>query len=329
MTAVDVSVLMVSYNTRELTLAALRALTAETAATRLQTIVVDNSSRDGSAAALTTLADIELIRLDRNIGFAAANNLAAQRARGEYLLLLNPDTVVCDGAVDRLVAFARSRPQAGIWGGRTLFGDGRLNPASCWGRMSLWNLACRASWLTGLFPDSTIFNGEAYGGWPRDSEREVDIVSGCFLLIRRETWQRLGGFDPAFFMYGEDADLCLRARALGLRAMVTPTAKIVHYGGASEAVRADKLVRLMAAKASLIARHFPPATRGLGLMLHAAWPLSRWLALATVAQISGSARHRDAASVWADVWRRRADWRRGWTLPVSEPATAAAAAGAT
>ena len=202
-----------------------------------------------------------------NHGFAGANNLAARRARGEYLLLLNPDTLVLDGAVDRLLAFARANPRAGIWGGRTLYGDRSLNPASCWGRMTLWNLFCRASGLTGVFPRSELFNSEAYGGWDRGSERAVDIVTGCFLMIRRETWEALGGFDPAFFMYGEEADLCLRARALGAAPRVTPEAEIVHYGGAADTVRADKMVRLLSGKISLIDRHFPawqrPLARGL------------------------------------------------------------------
>jgi GT2 family glycosyltransferase len=310
---VDLSVIIVSFNTREMTLAALRSLYAETRATAYEVIVVDNNSSDGSAAAIgAEPGPHRLIASDANLGFAAGNNLAAEMARGDYLLLLNPDTVVRDGAVDRLLAFARERPEAGIWGGRTLFGDGRLNPSSCWGRMTAWRLLCRATGLTGLFPASEICNGEAYGGWDRSSSREVDIVSGCFFLIRRDLWQRLGGFDPRFFMYGEEADLCLRAKALGARPAVTPAATILHYGGASETVRADKLVRLMAAKAALIDRHFQPHARALGLALHAAWPLSRLVACTALGALTGKATARDTAGVWREVWRRRGEWRRGW-----------------
>ena len=224
-----------------------------------------------------------------NHGFAGANNLAARRARGEYLLLLNPDTLVLDGAVDRLLAFARANPEAGIWGGRTLYGDRSLNPASCWGRMTLWNLFCRASGLTGVFPRSELFNSEAYGGWDRGTEREVDIVTGCFLMIRRETWEALGGFDPAFFMYGEEADLCLRARALGAAPRVTPEAEIVHYGGAADTVRADKMVRLLSGKISLIDRHFPAWQRPLARGLFQAWPLSRMIATRALGAVTGRA----------------------------------------
>lgn len=318
---VDVSVIIVSFNTREMTLAALRSLYAETRRTGFEVIVVDNSSSDGSAAAIRAEpGPHRLIASDVNLGFAAGNNLAAETARGDYLLLLNPDTLVREGAVDALLAFARERPEAGIWGGRTLFADGRLNPSSCWGRMTSWRLFCRAAGLTALFPATGVCNGEAYGGWDRDSARQVDIVSGCFFLIRRDLWLRLGGFDPRFFMYGEEADLCLRAHALGARPAVTPEATIVHYGGASETVRADKLVRLMAAKAALVDRHFPSRSRALGLALHAAWPLSRLVACKALGAITGKQAARDAGRVWQEVWRRRDEWRRGWPAPAQRPA---------
>ena len=138
------SVIVVSYNTRAMTLDCLASLRDETRAD-FETIVVDNASTDGSAEAIAAaFPEMVLLAETANHGFAGANNLAARRARGEYLLLLNPDTLVLDGAVDRLLAFARARPEAGIWGGRTLYGDRSLNPASCWGRMTLWNLFCRA-----------------------------------------------------------------------------------------------------------------------------------------------------------------------------------------
>lgn len=324
--AIDVSVIVVSYNTREMTLAALRSLAAETVATSIEVIVIDNASHDGSAAAIAAEPGSRtLIALDANIGFAAANNLAAARAQGKFILLLNPDTLVLSRAVDQLIAFARNNPDARIWGGRTLFGDGRLNPSSCWRRMTLWNLFCRASGLTGLFPDTFAFNGEAYGGWSRDTVREVDIVSGCFFLIRRDFWQRLGGFDKRFFMYGEEADLCLRAREFGARPMVTPAATIVHHGGASETARTAKLVKLLAAKAALIERHFAFGPRQLALALHAAWPLSRLVALKVGAALTGKQRFSDAAAVWSEVWARRAEWRHGWPMHAPAPAHTAAA----
>jgi hypothetical protein len=307
---VEVSVIVVSYNTKAMTLACLASVRLETRAAH-ELIVVDNASADGSADAIPAADPAAIFIASReNAGFGQANNTAARRARGRYLLLLNPDTVVTDGAIDRLIAFAKSRPEARIWGGRTIFANGRLNPSSAWSRMTLWNLLCRASGLTGLFPRSGLCNGEAYGGWDRSSEREVDIVSGCFLLIEREFWQRLGGFDPAFFMYGEEADMCLRARELGARPRVTPTATIIHHGGASETAREGKLVKLLAAKSMLIRRHFPLGTRSLGLALLAAWPLTRATASYLAVPLKRSAL--DSARVWRAVWHARLRWLDGF-----------------
>lgn len=302
---------MISYNTRDMTLACLRSVFDQTTPGTFEVIVVDNASADGSADAIEREFGerVTLIRSTVNLGFAAANNLAARHARGDFLLLLNPDTVVLDRAIDRLVAFAEEHPAAGIWGGRTVFADGSLNPSSCWRRPTLWSLFCQAAGLSSLFRQSGIFNPEAMGGWKRDTVRQVDIVTGCFLLIERSLWERLGGFDPAFFMYGEEADLCLRARAFGARPLVTPEATIVHYGGASETTKADKVCRLMAAKMLLVRRHFSRATRGLGVALVVLWPWSRRIASALI-----SAGHKNRCSnthMWGEVWQKR----RIWILP--------------
>ena len=307
MSEITVSIIVISYNTREMTLDCLRSVRAGTRRD-VELIVVDNASSDGSAAAIAAeFPEAMLMAESHNHGFAQANNLAAARARGDYLLLLNPDTLVHDGAIDRLVDFAEARPQARIWGGRTLYGDGTLNASSCWRRMTLWNIFCRTAGLTGLFARSALFNAEAYGGWGRDSEAAVDIVTGCFFLIRRADWETLGGFDPAFVMYGEEADLCLRAEAeLGARPRITPTAEIVHYGGASETVRADKMVRLLRAKTELIKRHSPAWQRPVARALFRLWPLTRYLALGIVPGRG------ESAAMWRAVWQRRSEWENGF-----------------
>ena len=312
-TAPVLTVVVISYNTREMTLDCLRSLEAQTT-TPHRTVVVDNASADGSADAIRAeFPDVLLIAETVNHGFAPAHDVALARApRTPWLLLLNPDTVVLDGAVDRLMAFARRTPEAGIWGGRTLYGDGSLNPTSVFRQQTLWSVACRVLGLNGVFRGSDLFNPEFYGNWPRDTEREVDIVTGCFFLMRRDTWDALGGFDPAFTMYGEEVDLCLRAKAAGWRPRMTPDATIVHYGGASQPVRADRQVRLMKAKMELIRRHFPPATRGAGLALFRLWPLSRALAFGLAGRLPGGAARAEAGRVWAETWARRAEWQRGF-----------------
>jgi GT2 family glycosyltransferase len=308
-----VSVIVVSYRTRELTLECLRSVARETRRTPYEVLVVDNASDDGSAAAIAAeFPDVRLLARTDNVGFARANNIAAREARGRYLLLLNPDTVVLDGGIDRLLAFAEARPAARIWGGRTLYADRSLNPTSCWRRMSLWNVFCRTSGLSGLFPSSPIFNSESYGRWDRSAEREVDIVTGCFLLIERSFWAQLGGFDERFFMYGEEADLCLRAARLGARPAVTPTATIVHYGGASERVRSEMMIRLLTAKAELIKRHWSAPKRRLGLALLSLWPLTRAVVLGLAARVLGRPPLAEQAATWRTIWGARERWRHGF-----------------
>jgi GT2 family glycosyltransferase len=297
----DVSIIVVSYGTREMTLASLRSLVEQTRDVRYEVIVVDNASPDGSPRAIAEeFPQFRLLAQKDNLGFAAANNLAAKHARGEFLLLLNPDTVVLDGAIDRLVAFARRRPQAGIWGGRTLFADGSLNPTSCWAQLTLWNLFCSGVGLAMAFPNSPIFNSGSYGGWKRNSNREVDVITGCLLLIEHSLWDRLEGFAEEFFMYGEDADLCLRAKTLGYKPALTPEATIIHYGGATEQDNARKIKRVLAAKSLLIEKFFPRASRPLALALLSLKP-------AIKSAISSSA----DGKMWREVWDDRSRWQAG------------------
>ena len=312
---IDVSIIVVSYNTCEMTLEALRSVYRETNESCFELIVVDNASSDGSAEAIANeFPDVRVMAETENHGFARANNLAARYAVGQYLLLLNPDTVVLDKAIDRLIAFARSRPQSGIWGGRTLFGDRSLNPTSCWRRMTLWNVFCRVSGLARIFRKSGFFNSEAYGNWPRDSVREVDIVTGCFFLITRKLWEELGGFSPEFFMYGEEADMCLRARRLGVRPAVTPEATIIHYGGASEKVRADKMVRIMRAKVHLMYCHWSRPKFYLGLWLYYIWVYSRVFFYKLVKSSGAEGAGGEDYDAWRSLWRARSIWARGFRV---------------
>jgi len=224
------SIIVISYNTRDMTLASLASIYAQTT-TPFEVIVVGNASSDGSAEAIAAdFPQVTMLAETVNHGFGRAHHVAMPHAVAPMVLLLNPDTVVLSGAVDKLLAFAVLRPEAGIWGGRTLHADGRLNPASCWWRMTLWSLFCRTSGLSAVFAGSGVFNPENIGHWPRDAERRVDIVSGCFLLIGRDTWDQLGGFDPVFHMYGEEADLCLRGIAKGLQPMITQKPRLCTMG---------------------------------------------------------------------------------------------------
>ena len=160
-----VSIVIVNYWTLDLTLKCLRSVISETRRFSYEILLVDNSADPELADAVAAeFPGVKLIVPSGNVGFAHANNIASEEARGHYLLLLNPDTIVLDGAIDRLVEFAQERPNSKIWGGRTLFADSSLNPTSCWRQMTLWNVVCRTAGLPAIFPNSSLFNSEAYGG---------------------------------------------------------------------------------------------------------------------------------------------------------------------
>lgn len=303
----DVSILVVSYNTRDLTLECLASVYAQTHNIAFEVIVVDNASTDGSADAIAEqYPQAKLVRRTDNIGFAGGNNLAAREARGEFLLLLNPDTVIRDRAVEKVVEFARNRPDAGIVGGRTFFPDGSLNYTSCHGRPTPWSLLCMGTGISSVLRGSRLFDPESLGGWKRDTVREVDAVTGCFLLIRRALWEELGGFDEQFFMYGEETDLCLRGWKAGYRSLICPDATLIHYGGMSEPTRADKMIKLFRAKSQLFEKHWHPATRWFGRAMLRLWVATRVGATGAL-QLAGSSKA-GAHEVWLEIWRRRAEW---------------------
>jgi hypothetical protein len=306
----ELTVIMVSYNTRELTLIALETLLANAGDVSMDIVLWDNASSDGSADAVAERfpTEVKLVRSAENLGFAAANNAAAAEARTPWLLLLNPDTETHPRAVENLLTFAKAHPEAGIVGGRTVFPDGSLNIASCWNRMTIWSLFSRAIGLSRAFPNSLLFNPEAIGGWRRDSVRQVDIVVGCLLMISKQVWDELGGFHEKYFMFGEEADLCLRAGKLGYRPMITPDAQIVHHVGASYAESENRIIKVLKGRVTLIRDHWSVLARPFGLGLLLTWAAIRQ----SVERAKSTGRAGAAATTWRSVWRRRSEWLAGY-----------------
>lgn len=308
--APEVSVIVVSYNTAELTLACLDSVYRETPELSFELIVWDNASPDGSADEIARrFPRARLVASPDNLGFARANNEAVGLARGKWVLLLNPDTVVLDRALEKLHAFAVARLASGeepVAGGRTFFEDGALNPWSVWRAPSLWSVAMAALGFASLFPKAEWANPEAYGGWDRSTVREVGFVSGCLLILRRGLWDRLGGFSPDFFMYAEDADLGIRARRAGATNLICPEARIVHYGGRSEKVAAAAMLRLFRAKSQLMRKHWTRPGAWLGRRLLDLWVLRRLATLTAAALFKPSARQ--SRRDWLEVARRHDEW---------------------
>lgn len=308
----ELTIILVNYNTRALTLKCLETVFEQTRETAFRVVVWDNASADGSADAVAErFPQVELIRSAENVGFARANNAAASQSTTPWLLLLNTDTEVLDHAIDRLLAFAKRCPENGVYGGRTLFPDGSLNMASCWNRITPWSAFCLATGLTALFRETTLFNPEAIGAWKRDTVREVDIVTGCFFLVRRDLWSALDGLLPRYWMYGEEADFCLRAKRADWRPVVTPEASIVHLGGASANTRAGKTIQVAKARATLMKEHWPPPWHPWGRMMLWLWIALRCGGFALLAMMFGG-RFGPSHDLWIEVWRRRGEWIDGY-----------------
>ncbi len=304
----ELSVIIVSYETAALTLRCIQSALSQHDPS-LEVIVVDNASTDGTVAAISrTFPQVRLISLGSNVGFARANNLGACHARGRFLLLLNPDAVALPGAFAEITEFALLWPHATIWGGRVVNADGSTNPRSCGRRPTLWSVVARAAGLGALWPGVPLFNSEAMPGWERDEMRHVDIVVGCFLLIRRADWQQLGGFDPAYFMYGEDVDLCLRAARVGGRPAITPRAMIMHVEGASQP-RGPREVQILAARIRYLRKHLPQLHR-----IPAIWAVRLGIVLRLMGYlcVSPVPRYRPALIRMRHVWDNRDLWWNGY-----------------
>lgn len=300
-----VSVVVVSYNTREWLKDCLDSVQGATRTADTEIIVVDNASADGSADFIAAaFPQVTLIRNSGNAGFARAVNQGAAAAKGDYILLLNPDGYLKPGAIDALVAFAQANPQHAVIGGRTVTPSGELDPRSCWAAPSIWSLACSALLLSAIRPGSRLFDPESMGWFRRDRVQVVDIVTGCLLLVSAKDWLALGGLDERYFVYGEDADFCLRARTqLGKTCAITPEAEMVHAVGASSATRPAKLELLLNGRIALVRTHFHGLRRGIG----------RWLIVAGVwlrAALERTGVNRGTS--WLEVWRRRDRWKLGY-----------------
>ena len=161
--------------------------------------------------------------------------------------------------------------------------------------------------LSTVFKNSRLFDPESLGGWERDTVREVGIVTGCLLLAPRAVWQRLGGFDLRFFMYGEDADLAMRAWAAGYRPAITPDSVVTHEVGVSSASRPDKLMMLMRGKVTLLRKHWRSPRRELGIRL-----LLAGVGLRALAPTSMTGKNGGRPGAWREVWRARRGWLEGY-----------------
>lgn len=229
----DVSIIIVSWNTRGILRDCLNSVYLQAGQIDFEVIVVDNASTDGSAEMVRrNFPDVRLIENAENRGFARANNQGMDIAEGRYFLMLNSDTLVLDSAVEKVVHFAESRSDAAVLGCRILNSDMSVQP-SCFMFPSALNLFLAATYLYKVFPKSRFFGRARMTWWDGSDVKQVDAVTGCFMLVRKSAVDEVGMMDEQLFMYGEEADWCYRFKKAGYEVVFTPRAQIVHLGGAS------------------------------------------------------------------------------------------------
>jgi GT2 family glycosyltransferase len=272
----DVSVIIVNWNTSALLRACLESVYSTTRLITFEVIVIDNASTDDSVAMMQRkFPAVRIIANRANRGFAAANNQGIAIASGRYVLLLNSDTVVLENAIAKTIAFADRYPDTSVTGCRILNADGTLQE-SCFMFPSLLNFALFATYLYRLFPRSRFFGREQMSWWRRDDAREVDVVTGCYMLVRREAIDDVGGMDESFFMYAEETDWCYRFKAKGWKRRFTPDAEIIHLGGGSAPKLSGHRARITNKSfATYMFKHWSRAQAMAGLYLIALFYLSR------------------------------------------------------
>ncbi|MCX7761739.1 MAG: glycosyltransferase [Candidatus Kryptonium sp.] len=231
---VDLSIIIVNYNVKDFLENALISIRNATAGLNTEIFVVDNASEDGSVEMIRQkFPDVKLIANSENLGFAKANNQALKLAKGKYILLINPDTIVQEDTFKILISFFETHPECGMAGCKVLNPDGTLQLACRRSFPTPWVAFTKMVGLSALFPKSKIFGRYNLTYLDPNEITEVDAVSGSFMMIRREIYEQVGGLDEDFFMYGEDIDWCYRIKKAGWKIYYVPLTQIIHFKGES------------------------------------------------------------------------------------------------
>jgi GT2 family glycosyltransferase len=227
------SVIILCWNDRRVIEDCLQSIYSTTRSIEFEVIVSDNGSTDGSVEFVRgSYPQVHVIENGRNLRFARANNVGIRASRGEYVLILNPDTIIHDGTLDRMIGFADEHPEVGAFGCRVLNADGSY-------QVSARPFASfKGEWIAALYLRclgrvNGWFTSDGYPGWSGATQRQVDWLSGCSLLVRGNLLKSIGGFDERFFYYYEDMDLCRRIWQAGYAIVYLPDATITHLGGQS------------------------------------------------------------------------------------------------
>ncbi|MFC5283049.1 glycosyltransferase family 2 protein [Pedobacter alpinus] len=230
----ELSIIIVSYNVKDLLQQAISSLLVAAEDIKSEIFVVDNSSKDKSVEMVKNFfPQVNLIENAKNEGFSVANNQAIVKAKGKYILVINPDTITNKDTLSKTINFLNNREDVGCLGVRMLNGQGEFLPESKRGLPTPWVSFCKLSGLNRLFPKSKLFNSYYLGYINEFETAEVDVIAGAFMLLRASALKKVGLFDEDFFMYGEDIDLSYRLKLAGFKNYYFPETYITHFKGQS------------------------------------------------------------------------------------------------
>ena len=238
----ELSIIILTYNVEQVIKACLDSVFA-CLKNDWEVIVIDNNSTDKTVEMLKSQAsaedgliqhdNFEIIENKENLGFAGGNNLAVKKAKGKYILFLNPDTVVDKNSINFCLEYLKNNPDVGAATVEVVLGNGKLDYSCHRGFPTPWNAFCFFSGITKIFPKVKLFSGYTLGYKNPEEIHEVDAINGAFFMLPRDLGNRLNWFDTDFFWNGEDLDFCFRIKETGHKIMYLPEEKITHYKGVS------------------------------------------------------------------------------------------------
>lgn len=272
----QLSIIIVNWNARDVLRDCLQSVYAQTSSIEFEVIVVDNHSADGSVEMVRKeFPQVILLAESHNHGFAKANNIGSRVATGDYLLYLNSDTLVLDRALEKVLAYCDSDGSFDVMSCRILNADGSLQP-NCSMFPSLLNMGIFLTGMYKLAPRSQFWGREHMTWFDYESAREVDVISGCFMLVRRAVYEQVGGMDERFFMYSEETDWCFRFHHAGFKVGYWPGADIIHLGGASAVkLGSERAVIKDTSTVKYLRKNWSPWRAKLGVFLLVSFYLSR------------------------------------------------------